>query len=942
MKYLFTLALTMLTLVSFSQSKQFKVFGTIVSDEDQTPLESATVYLERAKDSTMVTYAISDRNGAFSLENRTSETELKLFISFVGYESFTKTVQIDKDEIDLGTISLKTDTNTLDEIIVRSTAPITVKADTLEFNTASFKTKKDANIEDLLKELPGVEVDETGAITVNGKEVNQVFVNGKPFFGDDPTITTRNLNKDIVDKIQILDTKTRDQAFTGEAVSGDNKTINLVIKEENNKGVFGRVAAGIGTDDRYEYAGMFNHFDNDLRISVLAGGNNINSPGFSFGEIREMFGGSGARSIVGGGGGFGGGRSFGGGQGITESQNYGGNYADKFGESTDVSANYFYSGSNSENQSITNRENILADSRYFTTSESTSFNDSYSHTANTEFDIKVTPSILINVRPSFSYSKSNNVFSEDETSSDEDNVLLNRSSQDSEVENIGKNFSNRLTVTKRLGENGSFLRFGMNNSLNKTETEDFLSSETIFEQDNSKNIERNQYTDGNNNNNQFSSSVTYRLPLISNEFFVDFNYSYSRNKQESRRSTYDVDPTTGEYAETDFVIAQSTDFEYINSLNSPSLELEYRKENWSANFEAAYLFRNLENTDGLRPNLSLERDFEAVELSSRFRYRFSPQTSLTFGYNLNNNVPQLSQLQPFENVSNPLNTIVGNPELEPETSHRVYFNYNSFDFQKGTGFYGYLNATFQDNTVVSNTIIDQDLQRRTTYSNVNGVYTVTGFLSLNKKLTLDDSKSITLGLGVNPNIRRSVNFNNGVQYSSLNTTIGPSADLRFVWRDVMEITPRYNLSFTKNTFDIDNFNEQEFISHNLMINTATFLPKGFEWRNDVNFNYNPNIADGFQKSAWFWNSTLAYSVLKNQGTVTLKVYDLLNQNTNARRIATQNYIEDSQSTVLRQYFMLSFSWKFNTMGGNQGQNDRGGRGNWQGGGRPGGGGNFRR
>src|SRR5690606_23407627 len=190
-------------------SSDLKVFGTIVSDEDQTPLESATVYLERAKDSTMVTYAISDRNGAFSLENRTSETELKLFISFVGYESFTKTVQIDKDEIDLGTISLKTDTNTLDEIIVRSTAPITVKADTLEFNTASFKTKKDANIEDLLKELPGVEVDETGAITVNGKEVNQVFVNGKPFFGDDPTITTRNLNKDIVDKIQILDTKTR-------------------------------------------------------------------------------------------------------------------------------------------------------------------------------------------------------------------------------------------------------------------------------------------------------------------------------------------------------------------------------------------------------------------------------------------------------------------------------------------------------------------------------------------------------------------------------------------------------------------------------------------------------------------------------------------------------------------------------------------------------------
>src|SRR5690606_26573385 len=342
--------------------------------------------------------------------------------------------------------------------------------------------------------------------------------------------------------------------------------------------------------------------------------------------------------------------------------------------------------------------------------------------------------------------------------------------------------------------------------------------------------------------------------------------------QEDRRSTFDVDPITGDYSvEDDFNTAQSTDFQYTNETQTPSLEFEYRKQNWSASVETSYIFRKLENVDALRPELSLAREFEAVEVSSRFRYRFSSQTSLTVGYDLNNNVPQLSQLQPFVNVSNPLNTIVGNPELEPENSHRLYFNYNSFNFQKGTGLNAFFNTSFQNNQVVSKTTIDENLQRETTYANVNGAYNIAGSVSVNKRIAVDSLRTLQLGVGINPNVRRSINFNNGVQYSSLNTTLSPSLDLRLTWPSVLEIAPSYSLSFTRNTFDIDNFNTQEFISHNMIINTATFLPKGFEWRNDIRFNYNPNIADGFQKSAWFWNSTLAYSVLKDQGTITLKV-----------------------------------------------------------------------
>src|SRR5690606_15274975 len=220
---------------------------------------------------------------------------------------------------------------------------------------SSFKTKEDAVIEDLLKELPGVEVDEDGNIKVNGKAVNKILVNGKPFFGNDPTITTKNLSKDIIEKIQVLDTKTDAEAFAGEEGDKTSKTINLVISEENNKGVIGRAAAGVGTNKRYEAAGMFNYFVNEQRLSVLAGQNNINSPGFSFGEIRKMIGGGNMVNFNSNGSFTIDGRSFGAGEGISTSRSLGANYADELGKKLDMSANYFNSNSESDNPSTVNR-----------------------------------------------------------------------------------------------------------------------------------------------------------------------------------------------------------------------------------------------------------------------------------------------------------------------------------------------------------------------------------------------------------------------------------------------------------------------------------------------------------------------------------------------------------------------------------------------------------
>ncbi|WP_303319146.1 outer membrane beta-barrel protein [Flavivirga abyssicola] len=885
MKYCFFVFTVLYLTVSFAQTKPFKISGTLVAEADKTALEAATIYLERVKDSSLVTYTISDKNGRFNLEGKTSDKRLNFYISYVGYQTYHQTIHLDQETIHLNAISLKTDLNALEEVLIKVSPPVVIKKDTLKFNASSFKTKKDANVEDLLKQLPGVDVNEVGKITINGKEVDNILVNGKPFFSNDPTITTRHLSKEIIENIQITDTKTKAEAFAGDEGDKEKKTINLVIKEENNDGIFGQVAAGTGTDKRYEFAGMLNLFDNDQRISILAGGNNINSPGFSFGGGLTS------------------------GRGIIESQNYGANYVDKLKEKSDISANYFFSNSRTENESTIQQINILPDSRYNSNSNSKSYNEGDNHDVRLGFNIEIDSTLLINVNPSFNTSKNKIETSASQASQDEENTLTNQSSSSSFSETLNKSFNNHLNITKRFGRKGAYLRLNISNKYGVRESDDFLNSEAAIFGDNPETISRDQFTDGNQKSEGINTSTFFRWPLMVNNLFLDLKFNYQYDKQENIRSTFDFDPDTQDF--TLFNEALSTDFEYINKRSTPALRFTYKKEKWSVSSEAGYVFRTLQNNDFLRPQLSLARHFETVELRSNFQYQFNPKSYIYASYGLDNVPPQLSQLQPFQDVSNPLNTVTGNPNLKPTNTHSFYFGYNTFNFQKRNGFFSHVYANLSNNQVVTKTTIDTNFVRNTSYANVDGGYNLSAGGSYNKTIKIDSLKTLKYNIGLSASTNRTVNFNNEVQYASNNTALTPHAGITFTWDDVIMMVPNYRLSFNKTTFDLDNFEDQEFINHSAGLQITTFVPKNFEWRHDISFNYNPNVAEGFQKSAWFWNTTLAYTMFKDHGTFSLKIYDLLNQNTNARRIATQNYIRDSQSTVLKQYFMLRFSWKFN-------------------------------
>ncbi|MDY8134607.1 outer membrane beta-barrel protein [Aquimarina sp. 2201CG5-10] len=894
-----------------SYAQNYTIKGQLSDTEKSTPIEAATVYAEAVKDSTLITYTISDAKGNFELIANTGQKKIKVLISSVGYESYQKEIPLTEKQIDLGTIKLGFNVESLDEVVVKSRAPVTIKKDTLEFNVASFKTKKDANVEDLLKELPGVEVDEDGKIKINGKEVNKVLVNGKPFFGDDPTIATRNLTKDIVDKIQVTDSKTDAEAFAGEQGDKNNKTINITIQEDKNKGTFGRIAAGLGTEERYEGAGLINFFDNDQRISVLAGTNNINSPGFSFGEIRKMFGGGGSISFNSNGAFTIDGRSFGGGEGIVTSRNVGANYADDFGKNISITANYFYAGSDSDNERLSERENILTDGSFFTNASSTSENKLDNHDANIIFNVKIDSTFLMNVKPSFKAFKSENRFISNDQSLDENQTLTNSSNLNSFSETEGRNFKNDIDVTKKYGNRGAFVKASITNQINNGTSNKFLQSTTEIFGDTPETISRDQVTDGENSFNSLSTSFTWRYPLISKKLFADVKYGYRRDVRENVENTFDFNELTQQYE--DFNDLLSTDFKFKNIRKTPGLSLSYSGEKLNIRFGGGYVFRTLENSDRLR-NIDFEKDFNALELNASLDANFSPKESVYLGYSKSNRPPEISQLQPFQDVSDPLNIVTGNPNLAPSNSHNLYMGYNNYDFQKGSGFYSYFNVNVIEDKVVPRTIIDENLIRNTTYDNVDGDYNIYGSLSKSKSFKLDSLRKIKVTASMYGSLDRRINFNNDVKYASNRLSMSPAVFVSFKWKGVFDINPNYRISFTNNTYDIDLFNDRDFISHSVGIRTTTYVPKQLEWRNDIRYNYNPDVAPGFQRNSWFWNTTVAYSLFKKKATVTLKVYDLLNQNTNAKRNATDNYIEDIQSTVLEQYFMLSFSYKFNSLG----------------------------
>lgn len=902
-KQLFFYFLFFYSFFGFAQNT-FSLQGTVLSDQ-QLGLDAATVFLSRVQDSTVVDYTITNTKGYFDLKVKKQNQAVDLVISMIGFEDFKKRFDVVETSLDLGQIRLKAVATDLDELVIQAEVPpIRIKKDTLEFNASSFKVRPDSNVETLLKQLPGVEIDADKKITVNGKEVNQILVNGKPFFDADGQIALQNIPADLINKVQVTDTKTKKEEFTGKNSSSNNASINLTIDEAKNKGFFGKFMGGYGTDDRYESSGLLNYFKGKQKISLLGSSNNINASGFSMDEVFDNMGGGRSRR-----GAARGGR--GSSSGLTRSNMFGLNFSDEYFDQLQASGSYLYNTSDTENTNRATRLNLLPSGEF--TTRSNSFSKSYNENqqGNFSFEYEIDSTATLYVAPKLSkvynYSRSHAM----EASEDASGQLLNSSNSLSDSRNNSVNFNNSLRYSKKFKKRAHYFTASFTNSNSKQDGYALSDSETIFFTNSTASDLRKQAKDTYSTSDSYHLDLEYSQPITDSLALV-FNVDYNWNQAIDAKKVFDFDGFTEDYTKLN-VLETNTYKTEIRKLE-PKVGISLVKSKFMLDLESGVQIVD-HNSNALFDEAlySFSKKYLSPHLRGFARYTIAKGKSVYGNYNYNVQYPTGFQILDIEDVSNPLVTIRGNSNLKPSDTHVAFLSFNAYDFASRSGFNVYVNASFYNNQVVSSVVYDENKKQHTTYENISGAhsYSIGGNWSKSHKI---QEHQLRYGVNMRLNHQKSLGFTDGLLYSSRGVQWSPGVYFNWDYGDYLTVMPSYNYTVYTTSYDNYVVDQATNFQHSFNFQVTSYWPENFVFGNDFGYSYNSRIAPGFKKSFYLWNTSLAYAFNNKNFIAKIKVYDVLNQNVSATRTISPTMILDQENTVLKRYIMFSLAYKFDRFG----------------------------
>ena len=907
----------MCSLFSNAQEK-YTIKGKVIGANDKFPLESATVYFTSVKDSSMLEYTLTDKNGDFIFSVKKQEKPVFLKVTYMGFETHKEEVKEINTNRDFKTISLIESTNMLAGVtIIAEEPPIRVKNDTIEFKASLFKVRPDSNVETLLKQLPGFEVDSDGKITVNGKEVNQVLVNGKPFFDRDGTMALKNLPAEIINKVQVSDYKTKKEEYSKSESTSDNSSINLTIDKEKNKGYFGKFLGGYGTNDRYESSFIVNLFNNNRKISLLGSSNNINAPGFSMDEVFDN---------------MGGGRNNRGGttrnvaKGITKSNLLGLNYSDEWTKGLQASANYNFSNTETDNLYKSKAINFLPTGTFTTESRSKTKNENTSNKAGVELEYKAIPSIRIFAAPKFSTSKSNNYSESESSSRDETGILTNNSNSKSDNQNISNNFGNTINFNKSFEKKARNISVVLNNSNTKSNSNGFTKSETSYYATQTSD-NRNQNNISENTNDSYSAEIEYTEPITDSlRFKIGIEYNFSNATNDIR--TYNFNTLDQTYSDLNDLQSNYTSSKQNTIMPKAGIRFEKNKFKVDINSSSSIVQYN-NHSDYINQATDLNKKYILPNLSGQFRYNIDRSKALTTRYSYSVSLPSSNQLLSVVNLSNPLNTITGNPDLKPNEKHSANINYRNFDFRTRTGYNLYLNSDFYTNEIITSSIYDANRKKNTTYANISGTYAISGGGSWNKSIK-QEANLLRYGIALNANLSTSKGFIDGVLFDASSLGISPRVYLNYDYGELFSVAPSYNFLYNETQYDNYLTKSSSNVVHKLNIQTTNYWPKNWTWGNDFGYTYNSKLSSEFKKDFYLWNTSLSYSFFDKNFIAKVKVYDLLNQNQSTVRTISATTIRDDENTILKRYAIFSLTYKiqdFSGMKNPPGTRNNRGRGN---------------
>ncbi len=934
-RYLFLVLLIGLSsAISFAQSRRVSVAGTVLDETDNNPVVQATIQLLSLPDSTMVVGDVTNLDGQFKLSTRPGKYVLK--VSFVGYLSYVKQLELtsSKPLLNLGKIILKSDAIMLKEAVITAEAPqVTVSGDTLGYSASAYRTSEGAALEELVKKIPGAEVDDEGNVKLNGKEIKKLLVDGKEFFGGDVKTGLQNLPASMVDKINAYDKQSDNARITGIDDGEEEAVLDIKVKKGMNQGWIGNLDAGVGTEDRYSVNTNVNRFvsgeDKSSQLSFIGRTNNVND--------RR----------------FGGGR-WGNNRGLNSAREIGLNYALET-KKVELGASVRYNSRKNDVFSIGQVENFLpSGSSSYSNSNSSNLNKNQNLNAFMRLEWRPDTLTTFFMRGHVSWgdtesrseSMSATFNSDPYAVVDDPNSFLDFSNDSNEeLDKIRVNASNNgslsdgkslsangnMQLTRRLNDKGRNVSLRIMGNYGDNESDRFSNNLTryyggdgipTFREDTIR-----RYITTPTNNYRLGAQVSYSEPLA-DKVYLQFSYRFQYGYNESDNSTYNMpfewilaNKLSGRfYDEKELDPEQSKYAEYKTYNHDGRVTFRVNRETWR--LSAGVAFRpqttKLAYRKGDVDTIATRNVFNfSPEVD--FRYQPQKQTQLRITYRGSSSDPSMENLLPITDNSNPLNIRTGNPGLKPSFSHNMGMHFNTSNMEAQRFIFSRINASFTKNAISNIRKYNESTGGWTTMpENINGNWNIFGMFGMNT--ALKSNKKFTIGTFTNANFRNNVGYvtigdmKDAQKNTTTNLSFGERLDARYRndWLE-LGVNGSFNYTFEKDKLNPENNQEPYTFSYggNLQI----YAP----WGTTVSTNMTNQARRGYSDASMnrnelIWNAQVAQSFLKGALTLSLEWNDILREQSNISRSLTSSGRSVYTYNGVNSYGMVRAIYRLNIFG----------------------------
>jgi hypothetical protein len=896
-----------LTFSSFAQS--LRISGNTKDTSTQQPLPNALLMAVKFKDSTLVGYSRSNSKGIFKSITLPTDTYI-VIISHPNFNDKTYLLVPDKKDtaFKFSNVVLPPKSVELKEVeIIAFKEKMYYKGDTLQFNADAFNPRENATVEDLLKKLPGVKVDAAGKITIQGKTVDQVLVDGDEFFGSDPTIATRNLNANTVETIQVYDKKNDNTDNDNDATL---KVLNLKLKEDAKKGYFGKLSGA--SDFQKAHKGNFPRFyENDLLMNKFSKSQKISLFGLLANTPKQAFSWRDASQ-------YGLSNEYENNYdpetnswtstgfnatGVPQTLKTGFYFSDHFGKNSKVNADYTFKQNRLETGTETNTQFFLQDTSYnnrqmigkTTHNQSHNFGFKLDQKLDSLTDLTIKPKVELNTSE-FSNTQSDRFLSQSGISTRLTTISNNGSSETTDA-NVQLKLNRRFMKTDRtfsLLYHPSYYDSKTNSELNTQ-----FSSFGDEANDSTLRQKRSQLS----HREEHNVAASYLEP-ISKKLKTEFTYNFGHNLNNNNRNTLDFGGTAFDIVNP----AQTNDFRNKRLTHKAGVRLIYDVKKYRLSMGSHYRAIYQENLNATQ-NQKISGTFNNVLPHAGFTYRFNQGSNLNLNYYSQARTPELRQMQPVVDNSDPNRIFTGNPNLKPQFSNNLSINYYFYKGVSDVNFYSGGQFSSISNEINEKTSFDSQGRAFTTPVNVNGQYVANfwsggGFPILKRFLKIDYSLS--------GNLINNVSFVNDNQNTTQTLGLNPSLNIEkeLDWLE-LRFGGNYSYNVTKQSINMQEI--KPFYTYGLSGNLMVKLPHKFKLQANGNYTNNGNRAVGYNINFFILNAAISKSFFKRDDlTISIEGNDIFNQNISNDRIIQSNKIIDTKTQIIKRYFLFRLIYKFNS------------------------------